>query len=88
MKYRVANPARARKVGGEIFSLTDSGDLLSLGNESAVLLWERLCREDSDVGDLASALLQVFNVDEATARRDAQLFLDKLARAGVLKAAT
>jgi hypothetical protein len=87
MKYRVANPARARKVGDEIFSLTDNGDLLSLGNESAVLLWERLCREDADVGDLTATLLQVYNVDDATARRDAQLFLDKLAKAGVLKTA-
>jgi hypothetical protein len=88
MKYRIANPARARKIGDELFSLTTTGDLLTLGNDSALLLWERLCQEDADAADLTATLLQVYKVDETTARRDAQNFLDKLLKLGVLKPAT
>ncbi len=70
-----------REVAGQIVVLPIGGDLdlnmmISL-NETGKFLWEHL-QEETDVDKLVQALLSEYDVDEATARRSVEAFVEKL----------
>ena len=52
-------------------------------NEVGAFLWEKLSA-DTTQEELVRALLDEYDVDEATAREDIQEFLDTLIRGGIL----
>ena len=71
-----------RQIGGETFlvpvgtTVYDSNGLFFL-TEVGAFLWERL-PQAQDAEQLLSAVLEEYEVDEATARADIAGFLDKL----------
>ena len=52
-------------------------------NEVGADLWEML-QSDVSFEDLVRGILDIYDVDEATAREDIQEFLDTLIRGGIL----
>ena len=54
-------------------------------NDSSLYLWEALGGKDFTTGDAAALLLERYDVDEATAQRDAGAWAAKLAECGVLE---
>ena len=66
-----------RRVQDEVLIVATQGNRLSVLNDTAARVWELL---DHDVSsdDIATALSQEFDVDEATARRDVELLLAEL----------
>ena len=53
-------------------------------NETGAFLWKELAK-GATVEDLKNALLSEYDVDDATALRDAQAFVDKLTEAKLVK---
>lgn len=54
-------------------------------NESSRYLWEKLRGREFDLDDVVSLLVERYEVDEATARRDAGAWMSRLAECGVLE---
>ena len=46
-------------------------------NETGALLWEKLS-EGADEGSLVKAILEVYDIDEATAKADVNKFIEKI----------
>jgi hypothetical protein len=75
LAFRKAKPVASQTLDGEAVILQlASGTYFTL-NESGTLVWDLLQRERT-VAELMAALLEAFDVDAATARRD----LDELLR--------
>ncbi|MBR3703085.1 MAG: PqqD family protein [Alistipes sp.] len=53
-------------------------------NESALLLWNSLLEREFAVEDAADVLIKSYDVEAATALRDAQLWIDKLSECKLL----
>ena len=53
-------------------------------NETGCLLWEKLS-EGADENSLTAAILEVYDIDEATARKDASAFIEKVKAQGLLE---
>lgn len=53
-------------------------------NESALLLWNELLGREFVVEDAADVLIKSYDVEAATALRDAQLWIDKLSECKLL----
>ncbi len=54
-------------------------------NESALTLWQALDGADFSVADAASVLTSRFDVDEATATRDAKLWVERMNECGLIE---
>lgn len=54
-------------------------------NESAAYLWSKVCGSDFTVDRMVELLLEEYDVDEATARKDAQTLADKWLEAGIIE---
>jgi hypothetical protein len=67
-------------LGGQVL---DTNGLVTL-NATGRCLWELLA-QDRSVEDLAGALTNEFEVDIQHARADVQVFLDEVARIGLLE---
>ena len=52
-------------------------------NETGALLWEKLS-EGADKNDLVNAILEVYDIDEATANTDVENFLEKVNAEGLI----
>jgi hypothetical protein len=53
-------------------------------NATGAFLWRELTSGDKTVEDLAAALVGEYEVDEATAMRDASIFVENLRAADIL----
>ena len=78
----------ARRVEGEGFLVPLAEDLKDIKkmhrlNDLGWYIWEHLGKVE-DVKNLSALISQEFEVDEATATRDAQIFLENLVHAGAL----
>ncbi len=62
----------------------DFNKVISL-NESATYLWKNVVDKDFDVETLVSLLLQEYEVDAETAKRDAGVLLDEWTKAGLIE---
>ena len=69
--------------GRAIIVLADVGEVLVL-NPSGARLWQQIDGRRV-VGDLAAALATAYQIDAATARQDAQLFVQTLIDAGAVE---
>ncbi|MDD3195820.1 MAG: PqqD family protein [Paludibacter sp.] len=72
----------AREVGGELVVVPLTGNIAHMNelftfNATAKLLWEELGPESTEAS-LAKALLDTYEVDEATAAADVKKFLARL----------
>lgn len=75
------------EIAGKTVAVPTDGDLdlntmLAL-NETGAFLWNRLQNETSE-DELVDALLEVYDVDEATARRSVNAFVRKLKENGII----
>ena len=74
---------KVRRVADENIILLqgkNSGDMTKVIalNESALLMWNELKEKDFSVEDAVQVLLNNYDVEEATAREDAQKWVDNL----------
>lgn len=78
-----------RKVAGEyvVVPVGDAGrgfhGMIQL-NDTGAFLWEQCCRK-TDKEQIVQAVTEKYEIDEITAKRDVESFLEKLARAGILE---
>lgn len=77
--HQVAGQTVVLPTGGEL----DLNVMITL-NETGAFLWERL-QDETDAEALVRALLSEYDVDEATARRCVDAFVDKLNENGFLE---
>ncbi|MBR3796809.1 MAG: PqqD family protein [Clostridia bacterium] len=75
------------RIAGKVVAVPTVGDLdlnmmISL-NETGAFLWEKL-QNDVSEEELVCALLQEYDVDEATARRSVTAFVFKLKENGII----
>ena len=79
----------AREVGGETIVIAvgersrDFNAMITL-NETGKFLWERMS-EDTDVDALTAAVLEEYEVDEATAKGAVERFTASLVKAGLVE---
>ncbi len=52
-------------------------------NETGALLWEKLS-EGAEMNDLVQAILEVYDIDEATAEADVEKFIEKVNTEGLI----
>ena len=76
-----------REIAGQTVVVPTMGDLdlnmMITLNDTGAFLWERL-QEDVSEDELVCALLQEYDVDEATARRSVAAFVGNLKENGFL----
>lgn len=80
---------KVRKVAGENIILLQgktNGDMTRVVafNESALLMWDSLQGKDFTIDDAVKVLLDNYNVDEATARQDAEKWAQTIRENGLL----
>ena len=61
----------------------DMTRIISL-NESSLLLWNALQGKEFEVKDVASILVETYQIDAELAERDAQAWVEKLAECGLV----
>ncbi len=84
--FRRADQIGVRRVGNEIFILAPDGDLIVLGNETAVFLWDAVEAGAASLSALAEALLEAYDVTPDQANLDAEDFVRTLTEQTVLLA--
>lgn len=78
-----------RRLGTEAMIVAESLDLIDFDklvslNDSATYVWESLPDTDFDTDTIARLLTDRYDVDEATARKDAQELADTWHNAGII----
>ena len=78
-----------RQLGSEAMIVAESLDLIDFGklvslNDSATYVWESLPDTDFDTDTIVKLLTDRYDVDETTARKDAQELADTWLKAGVI----
>ncbi len=71
-------------VVGEGLARIDFNKIISL-NSTAAFLWKAVQDKEFDAGTLKDLLLGEYEVDEATALRDAEALLEKWVEAGLVE---
>lgn len=74
---RIDERKKVRKVAGENIVIMQSDNTVDMTkvvalNESAMLVYERLAGKEINVADVAQVLTDEYEVDDATAQRDAE----------------
>ena len=87
---RIKQEYQVREVAGENIVILQGrygADLTRIVtfNDSALLMWNELFGKDFTAQDAAAVLLQNYEVEEATAQKDAQLWIDKLTECKLLE---
>ena len=80
---------KVRKIAGENIILLQGktgGDMTRVVafNESALLMWDSLQGKDFTVDDAVAVLLDNYDVEEATARADAEKWVETISENGLL----
>lgn len=83
MKTGIKKDLAYRRIAGELFIVDPRRAELHELNGAAALIWEGLAAGKDEAG-LVSAITAEFEVTEKEARADAAVFLEELARAGLL----
>ena len=84
--FRRAENVGVRRVGDEIFILAPDGDLIVLGNETAVFLWDAVEAGAATAEDLEMKLTEAYDVSLEQANLDAEIFVRTLFGRSVLLA--
>ena len=80
---RIDERKKGRKVAGENIVIMQSDNTVDMTkvvalNESALLVHERLTGKDFTVADVVRVLTDEYDVDEATAQRDAEALVESM----------
>lgn len=62
----------------------DFSNIISM-NESSAYLWNSIQGKDFEVKDLVNLLIELYEVDEETATRDARLLVDQWKQAEIIE---
>ncbi len=62
----------------------DFSNIISM-NESSAYLWNSIQGKDFEVSDLVDQLIEMYEVDEETATRDARLLVDQWKQAEIIE---
>ena len=87
---RIKQGCKVREIAGENVvvmqgqSGTDFTRIITL-NDSALLLWQALENKDFTNEDVASALTDNYEVDAATATRDAAAWVERMTECGLIE---
>lgn len=78
-----------RKLGDEYVIVDPGQDMIDMSkvytlNETAALLWESLQNKDFDVKAILKILMDEFDVEIETAKRDAKILVQKFREHGLL----
>ena len=65
-------------------SNVDFSKVISL-NQTSAMLWQEIENKEFDTDSVTEALTSRYEVDNKSARRDAQKFIDSLAREGIIE---
>jgi len=82
--FRLRNLAGEHIVVGEGLKQINFNKMIVL-NETACFLWEKLEGKDFTLDDMVSLLLGEYEVNEETARKDAQALIEKLKENSILE---
>lgn len=82
-RYRRNPQTAGREIDGQAFVVTPDDNKLHTLNEAATCLW-RLAASGLSADDAAAALCAEYEIDSATARRDAEACLDDLVARQIL----
>lgn len=87
---KTKNGFRLRELGGDYILIGESVELINFNslitlNESAAYLWRNVDGKDFDADTLAQLLLDEYEVDAPTARRDAEATLNSWVEAGIVE---
>lgn len=85
MITKINHDLSIRKVGNELFIYDRNRSLIHTFNATGTLLWEALT-ENLPLEAAITRLTATFDINEATARKDSELFLDQLKSLGMLDA--
>lgn len=83
MITKINHELSVRKVGNELFVYDRNHSLIHTFNATGTLLWEALA-ENLPIEAAITRLTAAFDIDEATARKDSELFLNQLKSLGML----
>jgi hypothetical protein len=89
-KMKIKKGFELREVCGENIIVAygieniDFNKVISL-NESATFLWKQIADKEFDADTMASLLCQEYEVDEETAKHDAQALLDEWTNVGLVE---
>ena len=80
---------KVRNVAGENIVIMQSDNTVDMTkvvalNESAMVVYERLAGKEITVADVAQVLTDEYEVDEATARRDAEALVASMRNEGLI----
>ncbi len=81
--FTLRNVCGENIIVGEGIENIDFSRIISM-NESAAYLWNKIQGTDFTVDTLVSLLLEEYEVDEATARGDAETLVQKWQEAGII----
>ena len=87
---KIRSTCKVREMAGEHIIVlpgsygADMTRVISL-NASSLMLWEALAGADFEVADVAQLLLEHYDVDAATAERDAAAWVLRLRESGLLE---
>jgi hypothetical protein len=76
-EYKVRSMAGENVVIMQGTAGSDMTRIISL-NDSSLLLWNELQGKEFEVADVATILVENYNIDTATAERDAKAWVEKL----------
>ena len=62
----------------------DFSNIISM-NESSAYLWQKVQDKDFSVDDMAQLLMEEYEVDEATAKKDVEVLADQWRQAGIIE---
>ena len=82
--FTLRNVCGENIIVGEGIENIDFSRIISM-NESAAYLWNKIQGQDFNVDTLVSLLLEEYEVDEATARSDAETLVKKWQEAGIVE---
>ena len=81
--YKLKSRFVTRSIGSELILVPITANVAKMNelftlNETGKFIWENI-NENTTVLDLESSMIETFSVDNITAKRDIDLFLNKLA---------
>jgi hypothetical protein len=83
MNFKLSNDLSVRKIDAEIFVLNRKDSRLHAFNDTGALLWELVQKFQSST-PLVQALIDNYEVDQASAEKDVEAFIRDLFNAGLL----
>ena len=76
-QYQAHPTAAFQDVDSEVFVVTEDNRLHNLRDEVAVVIWQELERQPTDMANLVQTITSQFDVEPTTAQTDIETFLEE-----------